>query len=140
MDVYEQLRREEGCVPHVYLDHLGFATLGVGRLVDKRKGGGLTDDEIDYLLRNDVARCEDDLDKHLPWWRSLSEPRQAVLIGMRFQMGMTGLLGFRKALAEMERGDFTAAATHMLESRWATQTPGRAARMARQLSQNEWQA
>ncbi len=139
MNVYEQLRREEGVVPHVYADHLGYMTIGVGRLVDKRKGGGLTDDEIDYLLKNDVRRCVEDLQKHLPFFDSLSEPRQAVLIGMRFQMGMAGLLGFRKALAEMERGDFTAAATHMLDSRWATQTPGRAARMARQLSNNEWQ-
>lgn len=140
MNVYEQLRREEGCVPHAYQDHLGYVTIGVGRLIDKRKGGGLTDDEIDYLLRNDVERCIADLRKHLPFFDSLSEPRQAVLIGMRFQMGMTGLLGFRKALAEMERGDFTAAAEHMLDSRWATQTPGRAARMARQLSLGEWQS
>jgi lysozyme len=33
------LRREEGEVLHVYKDHLGYLTIGVGRLIDKRKGG-----------------------------------------------------------------------------------------------------
>ena len=36
----EQLRRNEGEVLHAYQDHLGFWTIGVGRLIDKRKGGG----------------------------------------------------------------------------------------------------
>ena len=38
----DQLRRDEGCVLHAYPDHLGFLTLGIGRLIDRRKGGGIT--------------------------------------------------------------------------------------------------
>ena len=44
------LRRDEGRVRHAYQDHLGYWTIGVGRLIDQRKGGGLSEDEIDYLL------------------------------------------------------------------------------------------
>ena len=50
-----QLRRDEGTKATAYQDHLGFWTIGVGRLIDSRKpGAGLRPDEIDYLLRNDI--------------------------------------------------------------------------------------
>jgi lysozyme len=51
-----ELRRDEGVDRSAYQDHLGFWTIGVGRLIDRRKGGGLSDEEIDYLLQNDVKR------------------------------------------------------------------------------------
>ena len=42
MNLPAKLRREEGSRPHAYQDHLGFWTIGVGRLIDVRKGGGLS--------------------------------------------------------------------------------------------------
>lgn len=39
MNLATQLRQEEGSVPHAYQDHLGFWTIGIGRLVDQRKPG-----------------------------------------------------------------------------------------------------
>lgn len=139
-NVVRQLRSEEGVVPHAYQDHLGFWTIGVGRLIDKRKGGGLSDDEIDYLLNNDVARIEAALDKHLPWARALDEARRAVLIGMAFQMGVDGLLQFKRTLAAVRDEHYPLAASFMLESLWAKQTPQRARRMARQMETGEWQS
>lgn len=49
---------------------------------------------------------------------------------MAFQMGIVGLLGFTNTLAAIKRGDYAAAATGMLASLWARQTPARAKRMA----------
>lgn len=128
-----ELRRDEGCVPHVYPDHLGFATIGVGRLVDERRGGGLSDDEIDYLLRNDVAKVKRQLDEHLPWWRELDAIRQRVLCNMAFQLGINGLLGFRNTLAAVKAHDWERAALGMMSSKWATQTPARAQRLAKMM-------
>jgi lysozyme len=139
MNLVAQLKREEGCVLHAYDDHLGFATIGVGRLIDKRKGGGISEEEAEYLLRNDIARITREVFAALPWAEELDEPRQAVLIGMAFQMGTAGLLGFRNTLAMVQRGDYAAAAAGMLNSRWAQQTPARANRMARQMELGEWQ-
>lgn len=139
MNLNAQLRQEEGAVPHAYQDHLGYWTIGVGRLIDRRKSGGLSPDEIDFLLANDVARCKREVFAALPWARELNEPRQAVLIGMAFQMGTAGLLGFKNTLRHVEAGRWTQAATGMLASKWANQTPGRAARMARQMETGEWQ-
>ena len=140
MNLISQLRREEGVSRHAYQDHLGFWTIGVGRLIDQRKGGGLTDEEVDHLLRNDVARFERDVLNALPWAATLDAPRLAVLIGMAFQMGTSGLLGFKQTLHAAREGRYTAAAGLMLVSKWAEQTPARAARMAKQMETGEWQA
>ena len=77
--------------------------------------------------------------KALPWVAQLDEIRQAVLIGMAFQMGTAGLVGFKNTLAMIERGDYAGAAQGMLNSRWAQQTPARAHRMARQMETGTWQ-
>ena len=100
-----QLRRDEGEVLHAYQDHLGFWTIGIGRLIDKRKGGGLTKDEAAYLLGNDIARFTTALRTRLPWFGRLDEARQGVLANMAFQMGVEGLLGFRNTLGMIERGN-----------------------------------
>jgi lysozyme len=139
VNIIEQLRREEGVSRSVYKDHLGYWTIGVGRLVDGRKGGGLSDDEIDYLLRNDVERCELEIRKQLPWYDELGAARKAVLVGMAFQMGSQGLFAFTTTLGHIRAGRYEAAAKAMLQSRWAKQTPNRAARMAEQMRSGEWQ-
>lgn len=124
------LKTEEGVVSHAYQDHLGYWTIGVGRLIDKRKGGGLSPDEIDYLLQNDINKIIGSLDKALPWWNTLSPNRKAALAAMAFQMGLTNLLNFKKTLSLMKAGRFAAASEQMLTSLWAQQTPARAKRTA----------
>ena len=52
------LRRHEGVEPYAYKDHLGYITVGVGRCLEKDVGMGLSDDEIDYLLKNDIVRVQ----------------------------------------------------------------------------------
>jgi lysozyme len=124
----------------VYKDHLGYNTIGVGRLVDSRKpGSGLRGHEIDYLLRNDIDERIDALTRRLPWFQDLDDARKGVLLNMSFQMGVDGLLGFKNTLAMVERGDYEGASKGMLNSLWARQTPERAKRMSRQMLTGEWQ-
>lgn len=138
-NLIRQLRDEEGEVLSAYSDHLGFLTIGVGRLIDKRKGGGITSEESAYLLGNDIAKINAQLDARIPWWRKLDEARQAVLQGMAFQMGIDGLLGFKNTLKMIEAGDYDGAGKGMLNSLWAKQTPGRAKRMSDQMKTGVWQ-
>ena len=138
-NLIRQLRDEEGEVLSAYQDHLGYWTIGVGRLIDKRKGGGITADESAYLLGNDIAKVNAQLDSKIPWWRKLDEARQAVIQGMAFQMGIDGLLGFKNTLKMIEAGDYEGAGKGMLNSLWAKQTPGRANRMSKQMRTGEWQ-
>lgn len=132
------LRGDEGEVLHAYQDHLGFWTIGVGRLIDKRKGGGISTSESALLLTNDIAEVEADLDKRLSWWRTLPDARRGVLMAMAFQMGVDGLLGFKNTLAMIRSGNFDGAARGMLASLWAHQTPERAKRMSEQMRTDVW--
>ena len=125
------LEKEEGKIKHAYQDHLGYWTIGVGRLIDKKKGGGLSDDEITYLLKNDVDKVVKQVHEKLPWVVNLTSNRKAVLYAMAFQMGINGLLGFKNTLKMIERGDYEGAAKGMLNSKWAkTDSPARAKRTA----------
>lgn len=138
MDLKQQLIREEGAESCAYQDSLGYWTIGVGRLIDSRKGGGLSNEEIDFLLENDIKRNYEAVLAALPWMSKLNDARQAVLIGMAFQMGLKGLLQFKRTLGSVEDGQFAEAAEEILESKWAQQTPKRAYRMALQMETGEW--
>ena len=138
VDLKQQLLREEGSESCAYQDTRGFWTIGVGRLIDARKGDGLSQDEIEYLLDNDIKKITEQVHKFLPWVSKLNEPRQAVLIGMAFQMGLRGLLGFKRTLGSIEDGQYFEAAVEMLQSEWAKQTPERAHRLATQMKTGEW--
>jgi lysozyme len=58
---------------------------------------------------------------------------------MAFNMGVRGLLNFKKMLAAVETGQWGVAAKEMLDSTWAHQVPQRAARLAQQMEDNLWQ-
>jgi lysozyme len=135
----DQLRRDEGEKLSAYQDHLGFWTIGIGRLIDSRRGGGISTDESTMLLRNDIARIRVELLQRLPWFVHLDPARQGVLMNMAFQMGINGVMAFQQMLAKVQGGDYAAAADQMLQSKWATQTPERANRLAKQMRDGVWQ-
>ena len=126
----KQLLRHEGEVLHAYEDHLGYLTIGVGRLIDKRRGGGITHDEAMMLLDNDIRRVIDELESRAPWFKRLDTTRQQAIANMAFQLGVSGLLGFRKMIGALDHGDYRKAADEALNSRWARQTPNRANEIA----------
>jgi lysozyme len=137
-NLLRQLNGEEGRKPCVYQDHLGFWTIGVGRLVDERKGGGLSTSEMDYLLGNDIIKVYAQVLGRFPWAAQLPAPRLAVLCQMAFQMGIGGLAGFVNTLRMIQSGAYGPAADAMLQSTWAKQTPERAAREAGQMRTGKW--
>lgn len=144
----------------VYRCTVGKLTCGVGRNLDdvgirpaERQALGLTVDGIVKngltkpqalaLLDSDIAAVEADLDRALPWWRSLSDVRQRVLLNMCFNLGIgraaspgrkaRGLLAFVNTLTFMRTGNFVAAAKGMRASLWADQVGARAERLARMM-------
>ena len=135
----KQLRRDEGEVLSAYQDHLGYWTIGVGRLIDKRKGGGLTAEESAFLLNNDVDTRTKALEAAFPWFNGMNDARKGVLVNMSFQMGVEGLKAFKNTMSSVASGLYEKAAGQMLQSLWATQTPERAQRLATQLKTGEWQ-
>ena len=139
INLASQLERDEGFVGYAYTDSLGYLTIGFGRLVDKSKGGGITRDEARYLLKNDISRCAAEVESALPWTRLLDDARHGVLVNMAFNLGVGGLLGFRKFLKALEARDFVSAAVEMMDSQWAKQVCARATRLRDQILTGEWQ-
>jgi lysozyme len=126
MTIIEQLKRHEGVRKKLYRDTLGFNTIGCGRNLDTN---GISDDEVDYLLANDIKNVNADLDKYLSWWRNLDDVRQRCLEDMAFNLGVHGLLGFKNMLLAMQDKNWEVAANEMMDSKWASQVGGRATRL-----------
>lgn len=128
--IRDDLIRDEGWRPTVYDDHLGFATIGYGFLVDDRRGGGMPKEVGDYWLDLLIARQWNELCRDYAWFASCPPGVQRALQNMRYQLGRGGLSGFRRMLAALAAGDFQTAAAEALDSRWARQTPARAGRVS----------
>ena len=141
----ETLIQAEGIVLHVYSDSKGYLTLGVGRLVDKRLGGGISQQEAMYLLGNDIDRVISELRAAFSWFDGLNQVRQAALAELCFSMGLGneshGLRSFVNTLAAFRTGDYERAAHGLRHSKWARDVgPDRAERVAYQVETGRWPA
>ena len=130
----ESVKRHEGYRSKVYLDSLGKRTVGYGHLCvedwwEDDKEYPLA--QLDRLLEKDLQSAIDqgeDKCKDL----KISDDAKFIIIEMIFQLGGNGVSKFRnmwKALKETPP-NYPEAATQMLDSRWAKQTPNRAQEMA----------
>ena len=57
-----------------------------------------------------------------------------VLANMAFNLGVDGLLGFRRMILAVDRGHYDQAAREMLNSKWARQVFNRAIRLAEMMA------
>lgn len=124
----DDVRRDEGFRSKPYKDTRGVLTIGYGRNLDHV---GISRMEAEELLDNDIVGAIGALTSKLPWFTALDPVRQRVLVNMTVQLGIGGVLGFRKMLDACRTRDYELAAIEMLDSKWATQTPHRAERLAR---------
>ena len=133
----EMLKRHEGVKSHVYLCSAGYETIGVGRNISK-SGMGLSDDEVDYLLENDIVRVIKELSSEYPWFRGLDDVRKDAIIDISFNLGATRLRGFKRALAAMEVADYTTASLEFLDSKWSRDVKGRSTELAYMIEMGEY--
>lgn len=137
LQLIKELERDEGVVLSAYQDHLGYWTIGIGRLIDKRRGGGISREEANLLKKNDIIKIKRQLDENLPWWRQLDPVRQRAIQNMCFQLGIAGLLKFKNSLAYIKAGNWAQAASNLRQSLWYQQTPERAGRVIRMIETGE---
>jgi lysozyme len=136
-ELTEMLRRHEGVRNAVYVCSEGYETIGVGRNISA-SGLGLSDDEVDYLLNNDIKRVKDELKDEYYWFGALNEARQDAMIDISFNLGQTRLRGFKNALAAMEAENFDEAADEFMNSRWAEQVKSRAPEVTEMIRTGEY--
>ena len=99
---------------------------------------GITKNMAYMICRNDVSLCLEKL-KTLDFWKQLDEERQYALIDLCFHLGWVGLKKFKKMLKALAVNDYLTASTELLDSKYATQTPKRAKRIAKLIITGVWE-
>ncbi|EDP57962.1 glycoside hydrolase family protein [Vibrio sp. AND4] len=127
------LKFEEGFSEDPYYCSEGYPTIGIGQKIGP-KGASLHQ----YCFQCPISVAEhwcsveiEHLSKTLSrydWYTGCGPNRQAMLISMAYQMGVNGLLGFKKMLDALNNKDWNTAYMEGLDSLWAKQTPARANR------------
>lgn len=123
------LKKDEGWRSYAYKDSLGYWTIGYGFLIDDLKGVGLPKEVGEYWLRYAVNERLSELRRRWPAFEKQPIDVQVALGNMCFNLGVAGVLNFRKMLAALEACDYNRAADEALDSLWAKQVPGRAKRV-----------
>ncbi|QFR59853.1 baseplate central spike complex protein [Vibrio phage phi50-12] len=130
---YEESYREKA-----YYCSAGYPTIGIGKKIGPKAAPlhfyqFTCSKELAYLwLDEEVAKVQLQLVKY-DWYNKQSDDRKTILISMAYQMGVEGLLKFRKMIAALKAGNFYEARMQALDSKWYRDTPLRAKRHAQVL-------
>ncbi len=145
MNISKMLEIEEGFKSKPYVCSEGYVTIGIGWKIG-RHNQSLNDFENMMICKAAAyAQCEfmvagivERLRVELPFFDELNEVRQCVLISMAYQLGVKGLLGFKRMLAAIETKCWNDAAHEGLDSKWHKQTTRRAERQMLTLLKGDW--
>lgn len=120
------IKQHEGKRSLPYRDSEGKHTIGYGHNLDKP----LTDDVLELVLAHDVEEAIAEARGTLPYFDTLDDVRQEVVVEMVFNLGVKGFKSFKRMLRALRSRDYAAAAAEMLDSRWHTQVGVRAEDLA----------
>jgi len=136
-----ELAADEGCKLEIYLDHLGYPTVGIGHLITENDelhgfevGSEVSQEHVDELFHEDIQRTVRDCELLYNDFNELSEELQLIIANMCFQLGRPRLTGFKKMKAAVDSKDWAEASRQMLDSKWAKQTPNRASRLSHRMA------
>jgi lysozyme len=135
MSLIEQLKRHEGLKLKPYKCTADKLTIGVGRNLEDV---GISEEEAEMLLQNDIQRATVQIQREFPWTTELDEVRFAALINFTFNVGIGTVGKFVNAMALLREGSYDMAADEFLNSRWAKQVGQRAMDVTDQIRTGEW--
>ena len=130
-EVKDRIKKHEGFIAKPYLDSLGKATIGYGHLITDEanfeEGKECSKDELLKLFDKDFEKAKNGASK-LYEGCEISDIAKGLIIEMVFQLGPTGVKKFRNFWKDLKQTppQYDVAATEMMDSRWAKQTPSRA--------------
>lgn len=116
-------------------DIKGDCTIAYGRNLTQR---GLSEEEADFLLMNDIRRFHSELKNEFDFFDGLSVARQDVLIEMAYNMGMNSLLEFDKMIEALRHSDYKKASKEMIDSDWGTTHPNRSTDLSYRMRKGEY--
>ena len=140
-----QLKKEiiadEGMVKHIYKDHLGYPTFGVGHLILESDPEYGKPDKTEVSEERVLECLEKDLDTVLGDCKSLykdfddlPEEVQHIVANMMFNMGRPRLSRFHKMKKAVDNRDWQEASNQMKDSKWYRQVTNRAERLCERMA------
>ena len=122
MSLIDNIKQSEGYKSTVYKCTEGYDTIGYGFAI---KDLVLSEEISTMILIEKLDGIAERLSSHEFYISSPDEIRD-VLVEMAYQLGVNGLLKFKKTLRLIGGGKYQEASVEMLDSLWAKQTPNRA--------------
>ena len=117
------IKEYEGFSQLIYSCPAGYATISYGRNLETK---GISREEGEYLLNNDVKQCLKELRGIMNRFDELPDKAQLVLIDMCYNLGLSKLLNFENMLDAIDAGNWEKASQELLDSRYAAQVKRRA--------------
>lgn len=90
------------------------------------------------MLRSEIESLLPQLETQLGYWSDLGDDRAAAMVDLAFNLGLSGLLAFKKTHAFLAQGKWSDAAHELLDSQYAKDVGARAVRIAIMLKTGEW--
>ena len=134
---------EEGYRASPYHCSEGCPTIGIGTKIGPKNASlelyqfTVTEESAKQLLADEVNKKRTELMKR-EWFVGLDVVRSDIVLSMAYQLGISGLLKFKKMISAIEKEDWEEASAQAVDSRWAKQTPKRAHRHAAVLLNGSW--
>ena len=122
-DLLKRIKEHEGFRSRVYKCTEGYDTIGYGFAI---KDLELDEDIAEEILLRKLEKLVKRIRDKFDWLDDVPHEVQGVLVHMAYQMGVSGVCKFKRALKYMEHQNWEKASEEMLLSRWHTQTPNRA--------------
>lgn len=116
-----RLFRHEGEVLHAYTDSEGFLSIGIGHLIDERRGGGITQRISRVIFEDDISGKTIDARNAFPWFEGLDPVRQDVIVNLCFNLGVAGLSKFHLMIGHIVSHNWVGAAYELSNSLWGRQ-------------------
>ena len=123
MNILKSIKKHEGFRSKVYKCTEGYDTIGYGFAI---KDLEMDEDIAEEILLRKVENLISRVRKKFSWLDSVPPAVQGVIVEMSYQMGVSGVSKFKKALHAMQMFQWKLAADELLDSRWAKQIPNRA--------------
>ena len=124
----KRIKKNEGFSRKPYKDQLGFLTIGFGHLVLSNEkhllNKKINKKELEKIFINDFNKALNDYNIFLkPLSSNIKESE--LLIEMVFQIGIGGVLKFKRLLFNLNKGNKHLVCFEMMNSLWYKQTPHR---------------
>jgi lysozyme len=114
--VMEMLKQDEGFRGQVYKDTKGKTTIAYGRNLDAKP---LKKEEGEFLLKGDIADARKEAARTFSYYDGLNSARKDAVTMLTFNLGPTGLKGFKRFNEAMKDKNYSTAAAELLDSEWA---------------------